>query len=161
MRRLPFVIVLLLAVAACTPDRVAQPAATKTSAAPAASKTSAAPAASAAPAPCHSMAGTVDEAQGTGREATLWALFFNPLRPNTEIKVVWRMTGAGDLSMRATGPGGASVTPVWGPEPHLDSTWHKPGDEWGTGWVFPAAGCWTVHATRTESGAGELSFWVR
>jgi hypothetical protein len=103
----------------------------------------------------------VYELQGTGNGATLWALFFHPLRQNTEMKVVWRMTGAGDLSMRATGPGGAAVTPVWGPESHGDSTWRKPGDEWGTGWVFPTAGCWTVHATRSESGSGELALLIR
>jgi hypothetical protein len=107
------------------------------------------------------MAGTLDEAQGIGRDATVWALFFNPPRRNTEIKVVWRMTGAGDLSMRATGPSGTTTVPAWGPEPHLDSTWHKPGDEWGTGWVFPTAGCWTVHATRSQSGSGELAVLIR
>jgi hypothetical protein len=98
------------------------------------------------------------ERQGAGDGATLWALFF-PTEPlltaGKEIKVVWRMTGKGDFAISATGPGGAVVKPVWGPEPHGGSSWDRPGDEWGTGWVFPAAGCWTVSANRT-SGSGHL-----
>jgi hypothetical protein len=91
---------------------------------------------------------------------SLWALFFADLKRGQEIKIVWRMTGAGDLSMRATGPGGAMTTPVWGPESHGGSTWRKPGDEWGTGWVFPAAGCWVVHATRSQSGTADLALRI-
>jgi hypothetical protein len=98
------------------------------------------------------------ERQGAGDGATLWALFF-PTQPvltaGHGIKLVWRMTGSGDFSISATGPDGTIVKPVWGPEQHSDSTWHRPGEEWGTFWVFPTAGCWTVHATRT-SGSGYL-----
>jgi hypothetical protein len=103
---------------------------------------------------------SVPEAQGVGRGVSLWALFFTDLKRDQEIKIVWRMTGAGDLSMRATGPGGAIVTPVWGPEPHSGSSWQKPGDEWGTGWVFPSAGRWIVHATRSESGTADLALTI-
>ena len=39
--------------------------------------------------------------------------------------------------MVATGPGGRTLRPVWGPEPHSGSSYHRPGDEWGTGWTFP------------------------
>jgi hypothetical protein len=102
--------------------------------------------------------GALPERQGVGDGATLWALFF-PTEPvlaaGKEIKVVWRMTGSGDLSIRATGPDGTVVKPVWGPEPHGGSTWNRPGEEWGTGWVFPAADCWTVSAKRA-SGSGYL-----
>jgi hypothetical protein len=98
------------------------------------------------------------ERQGASDDATLWALFF-PATPvlsaGQEIKVVWRMTGSGDFSIGATGPDGTTVKPTWGPEPHTGSSFHRPGDEWGTGWVFPAAGCWTVSAKRT-SGSGYL-----
>lgn len=72
-----------------------------------------------------------------------------------EIKVVWRMTGSGDLSINATGPDGKVLKPEWGPESHGSSNWDRPGDEWGTGWVFPSAGCWTINATRTN-GSGYL-----
>ena len=98
------------------------------------------------------------ERQGAGDAATLWALFF-PTQPvltaGQEIKVVWRMTGSGDFSISAAGPDGAVVKPAWGPEPHGSSTWTRPGDEWGTGWIFPAAGCWTIRAKRT-TGSGYL-----
>jgi hypothetical protein len=96
------------------------------------------------------------EREGAGRGATLWALFF-PTGPRivagTEIKVAWRMTGTGDFSISATGPGGTTVRPSWGPEGHGGSTWTRPGDEWGTGWIFPTPGCWTFVARRLGSAA--------
>ncbi|WP_213452811.1 hypothetical protein [Rhizomonospora bruguierae] len=101
------------------------------------------------------------EAHGGGPGTDLWALFFfregeGPLRRDAEIKVVWRMTGAGDLTMTATGPNGAVTGPAWGPESHGGSTWKRPGDEWGTGWTFPAAGCWTITARRATTGTASL-----
>jgi hypothetical protein len=173
MRRVLLATALLVALAACTSPDPARPgkappgsAAKAPGSAPPGSVPPAAtrPAAiqSAVPAAhCPSMPVSLDETQGTGHGATLWALFFGPLRRDTEIKVVWRMTGDGDLSMWANGPRGARVTPVWGPEAHGGSTWQKPGQEWGTGWVFPSAGCWMVHATRSQSGSGELALLIR
>ncbi len=83
-------------------------------------------------------------------DGTLWGLVFSryPVPRGTEAKIVWRVTGAGDVALWATGPSGRRVGPVWGPEAHTGSTWHRPGDEWGTGWRFPEAGCWTVHLGR-------------
>lgn len=102
--------------------------------------------------------GASSERQGAGDGVTLWALLF-PSEPlltaGKEMKVVWRMTGSGDFSISATGPAGTVVKPIWGPEPHGGSNWDRPGEEWGTGWVFPTAGCWTLNATRT-SGTGSL-----
>ncbi|HEV7980251.1 hypothetical protein [Amycolatopsis sp.] len=72
------------------------------------------------------------------------------------LKIVWRMTGAGDARFSATGPGSATVAPAWGPEPHGGSTFQYPGDEWGTGFAFPAPGCWTIHVTRDDM-TGTLS----
>ncbi|MEU8262478.1 hypothetical protein AB0C02_17830 [Micromonospora sp. NPDC048999] len=99
--------------------------------------------------------------EGTGDGAELWALPFAKeqepvLVAGKELKVVWRMTGSGDFAISATGPDGKAVKPVW-VEPHGNggSNWNRPGDEWGTGWVFPTAGCWTINATRT-SGTGSL-----
>jgi len=103
-----------------------------------------------------------DERQGTGDGATLWALLFPTepqLKAGHEIKIAWRMTGSGELSINATGPDGTVVKPVWGPEAHGGSNWNRPGGEWGTGWVFPSAGCWTIHAERT-SGSGALALRV-
>ncbi|TQS44790.1 hypothetical protein [Cryptosporangium phraense] len=93
---------------------------------------------------------------GAGDGAALAAMFFPTapeLHAGTEIKIVWRMTGRGALTMSATGPDQGRTTPAWGPEPHGGSNFDAPGDEWGTGWVFPTPGCWTVHARRTEGTA--------
>lgn len=100
------------------------------------------------------------EAQGVGSGVTLWALFFpregeRELRASKQTKIVWRMTGTGDLRIRATGPDDVTVTPTWGPELHTGSNWSRPGTEWGTGWIFPTAGCWTVQADR-DTGATAL-----
>lgn len=103
------------------------------------------------------------ELHGGGPGTDLWALLFltgPTIRPGAETKIVWRMTGAGELTIRATGPGGAQTQPVWGPEPHGGSTWQRPGDEWGTGWKFSAPGCWTITATRAKAGAAKLTLRV-
>jgi hypothetical protein len=96
------------------------------------------------------------EQQGVGVDATLWALFFgDEVVAGQEVKVVWRMTGSGSLSISATGPDAKILQPEWGPESHGSSNWDRPGEEWGTGWVFPSPGCWTINATRTN-GSGYL-----
>jgi|SRR4051812_4155005 hypothetical protein len=107
-------------------------------------------------------AGGLPDRQGVGTGASLWGLFFLDGRgivEGTEVKIAWRMTGAGGFSIDATGPGGRTVRPVWGPEPHTGSTWTRPGEEWGTGWVFPVPGCWTFAATR-DQGRGRLAVRV-
>ncbi len=88
----------------------------------------------------------------------VWALFFNtwPLPAgeavripvDEEVKIVWRSTGEGSFAIEVRGPDGASIEPTWGPAPHGNSNWSRPGDEWGTGWVLPSSGCWTFEVTR-------------
>jgi hypothetical protein len=105
---------------------------------------------------------TATEIQGAGDGVSLWALLFltGPrLVSGKETKIVWRMTGAGDLTIEATGPDGRTAEPRW-LETHGDSTWSRPGDEWGTGWVFPAAGCWTVRAVRDGGASAVLTLRV-
>lgn len=68
-----------------------------------------------------------------------------------EFKIVWRATGEGDVSMQALGPDGSIVPPIWGPEGHIGSNWDRPGDEWGTGWVFPEPGCWSIEVRRGDT----------
>jgi hypothetical protein len=100
------------------------------------------------------------EMQGVGRGVTLFGLFFSPQATvGEQIKVVWRITGDGDLSMVATGPGGKTLRPVWGPELHSGSSYHRPGDEWGTGWTFPSTGCWTIQASR-KTGSAKIGIRV-
>jgi hypothetical protein len=146
----------LLMVAGCSSPNPAPPATTQ-SASPAPQMgdptpppSDACPASAKLPAQQNNM----PEMQGVGRDATLFGLFFSPQATvGQQIKVVFRMTGAGNLSIVATGPGGRTLHPVWGPEQHSASTYLRPGDEWGTGWTFPATGCWTIQATRTTGSA--------
>ncbi|WP_188190534.1 hypothetical protein [Nonomuraea sp. SYSU D8015] len=95
------------------------------------------------------------EVRGTAEGAELWGLLFTkgppPLPRGEEVKIVWRMTGEGPLQIRATLPDGTRAKLAWGPEEHGGSSWRRPGQEWGTGFVFPERGCWKVELTRTRS----------
>jgi hypothetical protein len=84
---------------------------------------------------------------------SLWALFFNAVPPpaGKEIKVVWRMTGSGDFTFRVSDAAGMVVPLAWGPEGHTGSNWDHPGDEVGTGFNFPHAGCWDIHVARSDT----------
>jgi hypothetical protein len=96
------------------------------------------------------------EVHGTARGGELWGLVFAsvPLPVGQQVKIVWRMTGAGPLQVTATRSDGTPARRTFGPEEHGGSTWDRPGDEWGTGFVFPKAGCWDLHLART-SGSGD------
>ncbi|WP_433438539.1 hypothetical protein [Nonomuraea sp. CA-141351] len=103
------------------------------------------------------------EVRGTAQDAELWGLLFAPgppLASHKEIKIVWRMTGEGPLRVTATLPDGTSAKLAWGPEQHDGSSWHRPGEEWGTGFVFPKGGCWKIQLTRTR-GSGYVWLSVK
>ncbi len=91
------------------------------------------------------------EIEGTSANASLWALLFQPLTTGQDIKIAWRMTGSGSLHLVAIGPQEQHIQPDWGPEAHLGSNWNRPGNEWGAGFTFTAAGCWDLHATRDDA----------
>ena len=98
------------------------------------------------------------EVRGTTTTGTsLYALVMPehniPLRAHDNVKIVWRMTGAGALSLVPTAPDGTERSPAWGPEAHDGSNYQRPGAEWGSGFVFATPGCWHIHATRTDSSA--------
>jgi hypothetical protein len=90
---------------------------------------------------------------------SIWALFFNPVPPpaNQEIKVVWRMTGAGDFTFQVSDIAGKTVPLVWGPEGHGSSSWSHPGNEVGTGLKFPHSGCWQIHVAKL---AVDADLWL-
>jgi len=92
------------------------------------------------------------EVQGTATHAELWGLLMStsgvPPLVNSLVKIVWRMTGSGAFTIVALGPSGMKLPPSQGPIKHLGSDWNRPGDEWGTVFTFPVAGCWDLHATR-------------
>jgi len=89
------------------------------------------------------------EAHAAGMGAQAWALFFNrphsSIRANTPEKIVWRMTGSGDFNVVAIDIDGNRLAPSQSPMPNSGSSWNRPGDEWGTAWVFhtPAVGICT------------------
>src|ERR1700730_10693620 len=93
----------------------------------------------------------------SSNRGSLWALFFNPVPPSAgeDVKVVWRRTGAGLLVFRVSDAAGKTIPLLWGPEPHEGSTWARPGDEVGTGFNFPHAGCWQIHIDRSDA-SGDL-----
>lgn len=102
------------------------------------------------------------DVQASSESMEVWALVFTrerfaPSEPvfvpkDQEIKIVWRSTGEGDVSFQAEGPDGAVVTPIWGPDGPRGSNWNThPGEEWGTGWVFPESGCWSIELERGDS----------
>jgi hypothetical protein len=92
------------------------------------------------------------EVYGTATGGTVWALFMAGFPPQAGIedKTVWRLDGP-DAQPAPTftlvGPAGQTGHLNWGPEFHDSSTWNRPGHEYGTGLVFPTAGCWDVHVT--------------
>ncbi len=99
------------------------------------------------------------EVQGIGRDATIYGLLFTshpgPVRAGEELKIVWRMTGEGDLSVSYFAPDGRPGVLTFGPEAHSGSSYQRPGDEWGTGFSFDAAGCWRIHLERSV-GSGDV-----
>lgn len=100
------------------------------------------------------------ELRGRARAATLWALVESwPVPPRQSVKIIWRMTGKGALRLEAFDSDGNRVRPQEGPSQHFaGSNWNRPGDEWGSSWVFPHPGCWTIAASRSQTGNGEIAF---
>ena len=96
------------------------------------------------------LGGDLPEAGMDTSKGSFWALFFTPVPPpaRKEIKVVWRMTGAGDFAFHVSDVDGTTIPLVWGPEGHGSSSWNRPGNEVGTGFKFPHAGCWDIHVDK-------------
>jgi hypothetical protein len=95
------------------------------------------------------------EFKGGSTSVTLYGLLFTryPIPARHDAKIVWRLTGSGNIRFQGLGPEGQHIVPEWGPEPHGSSSWHRPGDEWGTGFRFPVGGCWTIRVSRGGSEA--------
>ncbi len=99
------------------------------------------------------------DVRGRASGGELWALVQPPPFPaGQEVKIVWRITGFGELKLRARHPDGTQFQPRF-LQPHLGSNWRRPGDEWGSGFTFPKPGCWQVHAER-GSVSGDVWFLV-
>lgn len=100
------------------------------------------------------------QVQGKVSGGELWALIFNgwPMQARQRNKIAWRMTGSGNLQLVARGPGGQIVRPT-DFIPHDGSNWQRPGEEWGSEFIFPVPGCWNIHATRGNL-SGDIWFMV-
>jgi len=84
---------------------------------------------------------------GTSEGGSVFARMSDPLRPQTEEKIIWRVTGTGALRAFAEHTDGARVLPAR-IGPHSGSDWQRPGDEWGSAFVLPKSGCWRFHLER-------------
>lgn len=89
-----------------------------------------------------------------------WALLYEqpPWEAGDEVKVVWRISGSGEVALVARGPGRLELAPSFGPEIHTGSNYDRPGDEWGSGFSLSSPGCWELEATRSE---GSASIWLQ
>src|SRR5260221_14787246 len=70
------------------------------------------------------------EIQGSSDTQTLWALLFPRhflVWSDEDLKIVWRVTGTGDFSVKAQSIDGTVIQPIWGPEEHGGSSWDRPG----------------------------------
>ncbi len=94
----------------------------------------------------------IPELEGRASAGEVWALVFHPLplQAMQETKIVWRVTGLGSLQVGAKDDAGDTARLTFGPEPHIGSDWNRPGDEWGTGFIFPKPGCWRLHVRRDD-----------
>jgi hypothetical protein len=106
------------------------------------------------------------EARGTSATVELWALIQEGTFADQQaavlsnatgrnIKIVWRMTGSGDPTFTLIGQDG-SRSDVAHSGLH-GSNWSRPGDEWGSIFVFPQPGCWRIHVERGEASA---DLWI-
>ncbi len=103
---------------------------------------------------CHPASPSGDfpaEIYGTAVNGTVWAWFMwsYPPKAGLEDKTVWRLDGTnthGTPTFALLGPDG-QVGRLTGLQAHGGSTWNRPGVEYGSGLLFPAAGCWDVHVT--------------
>jgi hypothetical protein len=103
--------------------------------------------------------GAPNEIHATSVGGSVWGLALGPghvpPRAPDELKIVWRMTGTGPLHVVFSSPNRHRQPLVFGPEPHLHSSYRRPGDEWGTGFRFGVRGCWHIHLTRDNT-AGDV-----
>ena len=114
--------------------------------------------------------GITGEARGAATTGDLWAWGFNPnlaesrelvLRGvvGTKFKIVWRMLGSGGATFTAIAPDESRMAPAE-LQLHGGSNWNRPGDEWGSIFVFTQPGCWQIHVQRADN-AGDLWLLVR
>jgi hypothetical protein len=75
-------------------------------------------------------------------------------------KITWRLQGSGDASFTAIAPDGRQHAPVDLQFHPGGSNWNRPGDEWGSIFVFTEPGCWHMHVERDDN-RGDIWLLVR
>lgn len=89
---------------------------------------------------------TFPEIQGTTPGMDIWALLLGIPSAKEEGKIIWKI-GASfhePIHIVGLGPGGLQIQPLF-LEKHTGSDWNRLGNELGTGFKFPVAGCWNLH----------------
>jgi hypothetical protein len=111
---------------------------------------------------CPDSIATPPEIRGTASSGIeIWSLVFPSPAPRagTDTKVIIRMTGSGEPLIYADGPLAVQIRPIRGPQGRLGSSWNRPGNEWGTFFTFPSAGCWNIRVVRA-TGRGSIPLSV-
>jgi hypothetical protein len=85
------------------------------------------------------------------KNGEVWALPIGlwPAKVGHELKLVMRVTGTGDASFVAVGPDGSRLEPTE-VQNHTTSNFQRPGDEWGSFFVFDRSGCWRILVRRGD-----------
>jgi hypothetical protein len=111
--------------------------------------------------PSAQLAAATPQAGFDSPKGSLWVIAFGsfPLSAGHDIKIVLRMTGSGEFTIRAVDVDGIESKPVFGPEGHGSSSWDgiHPGAEVGIGFNFRRAGCWNIHLARVDT-SGDV--WI-
>jgi hypothetical protein len=107
------------------------------------------------------------EARGTSTTTEVWAFVEGGTFADAsaavltnavgrEIKILWKLTGGtGDPIFTLIAPDGSRTAVAHG-APH-GSSWERPGDEWGSAFLFGDTGCWQIHV---ERGAAVGDVWL-
>jgi hypothetical protein len=90
------------------------------------------------------------EAAATGGEVSALVFGTLPPRAGSELKIVWRVSGDGELTVSAERPDGSAGVLTFGPVAHTASNFSRPGGEWGTGFLFDVPGCWQLDVRRGD-----------
>jgi len=111
------------------------------------------------------------EIQAAATKGFLWAMLFvhdGDFQAGTRVRIVWKMTdGRGDIKLTAIHADATQTRPVWGPiSRDIRTKWNHTGQEWGTEYIFPKAGCWRILASRwllatDESVTAEIAITVK
>ena len=90
------------------------------------------------------------EMRADARGGEVWALLLtgSTIQANRATVMSWRATGSGAFQVVAIRPDGEQLSPTSGPDLHGGSNWDRPGEEWGTTFIFPQPGCWQLNVTR-------------